>query len=187
MILQSPQPQQKEPVEIKLLLVDLDQTVRRKKSSPNGFINEPLDQEIIPAAAEALERWKGCTIIACSNQAGVAAGYMTLGQCIDAMVYTMELAPQIKSVFFSPDSDGKRCFCVRPDGSIQTVFCETFKDLSIRTFRKPGCGMLKLAMFRYGASNLETGMIGDRDEDRLAAISAGVNFMPETRWYESGP
>ena len=43
-----------------LLLLDLDGTVRQCKSTPGGFINDPHDQEIIPEAAAAMERWSAC-------------------------------------------------------------------------------------------------------------------------------
>lgn len=174
---------------VNLLLLDLDGTVRRCLSNPSDFINSPLDQQIIPEAAAALARWAApdLKIIGCSNQAGVAAGYKTLGDAIDEQVETMRLAPQIEAIFFCPDSDGARCFCVQPDGSVQTVATSAFRDLGIRSFRKPARGMLTLAMFRYGASKQTTGMVGDRDEDRLAAIDAGVHFMPETVWWKTDP
>lgn len=170
-----------------LLLVDLDGTVRRCKSNPAGFINAPLDQEIIPEALASLQRWKhaGAEIVACTNQGDVAAGYKTLGACIDEQVETMRLAPQIKAVLFCPDSCGTRCFFVLPDGSTNTITTRTFQpqELSIRSFRKPACGMLLAAMHRYRAQPADTVFVGDRDEDRLAAISAGVNFMPAEMWW----
>ena len=172
----------------KLLLLDLDGTVRQTISGAK-FINDPQDQELIPEAAAALQRWAaaGGVIAACSNQAGVSAGYMTIGQAIDSMVRTMELAPQLAAVFFCPDSDGARCFYVRPDGSTQTLTTATFSDLHIRTFRKPGVGMLRAAMMRFQADESSTVFVGDRDEDRLAAVSAGVDFMTAEMWQHSRP
>ncbi|WP_414755593.1 hypothetical protein [Anabaena sp. CCY 9910] len=41
----------------KLLILDLDGTVRRPKSGAK-FINTPLDQEIIPEAAKAIAFYK---------------------------------------------------------------------------------------------------------------------------------
>lgn len=175
-----------------LLLLDLDGTVRRSRKDPAGFINEPLDQEIIPEAAAALERWTtaGAIIVACSNQAGVHAGYKTIGSAIDEMMQTMRLAPQIRSVFFSPDSDGGRCFAVAPNGSTQTLtprLLQSMSGFSVRSFRKPACGMLLAAAHRFGASVEDCVFVGDRDEDRNAAISCGMDFMPETIWWASEP
>ena len=99
----------------------------------------------------------------------------------------MKLAPQIAAVFFAPDADGSRCFYTRPDGSTQTLTRDTFGDLHIRSFRKPGVGMLRAAMMRYQADEKSTVFVGDRDEDRLAAVSASVDFMKHDLWWASGP
>ncbi|MEH1788842.1 MAG: hypothetical protein V7L23_25500 [Nostoc sp.] len=60
---------------MKLLILDLDGTVRRPKSGAK-FINNPHDQEIIPEAQRAIAHYKSqCWIIVgATNQGGVAAG-----------------------------------------------------------------------------------------------------------------
>ncbi|MBD1932548.1 MULTISPECIES: hypothetical protein [Cyanophyceae] len=47
-----------------------------------------------------------------TNQAGVASGKKSLQSCIKEQQYTLELLPEIEEIYFSPDFDGKKCFCV---------------------------------------------------------------------------
>jgi len=61
---------------MKLLILDLDGTVRIKKGGvigefESGFINSPDDQEIIPGAVNAIEKYYyEWLIVGCSNQGG---------------------------------------------------------------------------------------------------------------------
>lgn len=57
----------------KLLMLDCDGTIRRSKSGAT-FINDPLDQEIIPEAADAIAHYhnQGWVIVGITNQGGVA-------------------------------------------------------------------------------------------------------------------
>ena len=59
----------------KLLMVDLDGTIRQCKSNPNGFINSPEDQEIIFGADKAIRHYheNGWKIVGISNQGGCSA------------------------------------------------------------------------------------------------------------------
>ena len=181
-----------------LLLLDLDGTVRRCKSDPAGFINSPLDQEIIPEAARALALFKaaGWGCIGVTDQGGVAAGYKTLEACIAEQVETMRLAPQINLVLLCPDMEGQQCVVVgfRDGEQVADTFTVPLlerlnsevpkaKRLFIRSFRKPSCGMLLLAGRIAGDPDRENClMVGDREEDREAAISVGMNFLPADAW-----
>lgn len=68
---------------MKLLILDLDGTVRCPKSGAK-FINDPLDQEIIPEAGIAIADYKsqGWIIVGATNQGGVAAGHKQLEDAI---------------------------------------------------------------------------------------------------------
>jgi D-glycero-D-manno-heptose 1,7-bisphosphate phosphatase len=76
---------------MKLLLLDLDGTIRR--STIGEFINDPSDQEPIEGAIESLEfaQKQGWAMIGITNQAGVAAGYKTLKSAILEQKKTLEI------------------------------------------------------------------------------------------------
>jgi histidinol phosphatase-like enzyme len=51
------------------------------------------------------------------------------------------------------------------------------------SWRKPNPGMLDFAMSHYGTSSEDTLMIGDREEDKLAAEAAFVDFQYEWQFF----
>lgn len=179
----------------KLLMVDLDGTIRQCKSNPEGFINYPLDQELIPNVTEALARYKDYIIVGITNQGGVAAGFKSLANAISEQQYTMQLCSQLSAIYFCPDFEGKQCLYVNEVGLVVQVH-ETWRkhrDL-IGSFRKPSPGMLHLAI-RHEAwqlvptipdlRNLRAMYIGDRPEDEQAAQAAGVRFMWAADWINN--
>ena len=58
----------------KLLMLDLDGTIRQCKSNPGEFINDPLDQKLIPGVTKAIARYSDWEIVGITNQSGVASG-----------------------------------------------------------------------------------------------------------------
>lgn len=176
-------------MDYKLLILDKDGTIVRPKSG-GQFVKDPADQAIIPSAMAALSKpeykltWK----VIASNQGGVEAGHKTTMQAIQEMQYLMLLCPLIKCCYFAPGIEKEdACICVEDGGYVATV-SEVYK--SFHSFRKPGPGMLKLAIHRVsrflGLTSDElrakTLFVGDRPEDEQAAESAEVAFQWADQW-----
>jgi D-glycero-D-manno-heptose 1,7-bisphosphate phosphatase len=159
-----------------LLIVDLDGTVREPLSG-NKFIQRPRDQRIINGAEGAIAYFAatGWKIVGVTNQAGVASGKKSLQSCIKEQQYTIELLPQIDEIYFCPDFEGKKCFCVtRSEADNYSKHPKSGK------FRKPNPGMLLLAIERYSPNKVL--MIGDRPEDKEASQAAGIKFQQAENW-----
>ncbi|MGL5925574.1 HAD hydrolase-like protein [Chroococcidiopsis sp.] len=162
----------------KLLLLDLDGTVRETISGKT-FINVPEDQKLIAGVELRLEQavladWK---IIGITNQGGVGAGHKTLESAILEQQKTMQLAPQIDFICMCPDN-GYQMNVVRKDRSV-----EHYRSI-LQIYRKPAPGMLDYAIGH--SKNGEILMIGDRDEDRFAALNAKVDFLNADVWHNRG-
>lgn len=169
---------------MKLLLLDLDGTVRKTKSGKT-FINEPDDQQLIDGVVPAIGRYTGWTFIGITNQGGVASGHKSLENAIKEQEQTLELMPILDAILFCPDFDGKECWVVEPDGA--QPYCVIMPGTN---FRKPAPGMLWFARrlaWGWGgklASNAidECLYVGDRDEDEQAAAAADIPFMWAHEW-----
>lgn len=93
---------------MKLLLLDLDGTVRETISSAT-FINEPTDQKLIAGVGEAIAQYsiQVWQIIGISNQGGVKAKFKSLNSCLDEQRHTLELLSHLMTrIYICPD-DGK--------------------------------------------------------------------------------
>jgi D-glycero-D-manno-heptose 1,7-bisphosphate phosphatase len=179
----------------KLLILDMDGTVRHPISNPDGFILHPKDQILFPEAIAAMKQFKskGFTIIGASNQGGVAAGKKSLEDCIAEQAYTLELAYEadvaIDEILFCPDYEGKICLGV--DGWKEVRFISSSRDYSqsseFAPFRKPHAGMINLAIHLYAHpfDDKEIYFVGDRTEDEQAAKAANVQFIHATEWRSS--
>ncbi|HYX13485.1 MAG TPA: HAD-IIIA family hydrolase [Nostoc sp.] len=174
----------------KLLILDLDGTVRRPKSGAK-FISDPLDQEIIPEAARAIAHYKsqGWLIVGATNQGGVAAGHKQLEDAITEQYQTLRLCPEITCIYFCPDYQGLHCWlcCINPEASspIHTAWGWEYSG----TYRKPGAGMLNAAIknhLGFKSQEHQILFVGDRDEDKGAAESANVPFLWASDWWKSG-
>jgi len=162
---------------MQILFLDLDGTVRRSKSGQT-FINDPQDQEIIPGVFEAIDRHVWLIIVGITNQGGVAAGKKSLENCIEEQQEFLRMFPYMDSIYFCPDFEGKVCYQVKLD---------CFRDCSIEggDFRKPGAGMIQLAIKHLKPD--QSLFVGDRPEDELAASRAGIPFIWADAWRkESG-
>lgn len=173
---------------MKILFVDCDGTIR-ESASGGKFINRPEDQRILEGVPEAIAHYqqKGWEIIGITNQGGVAAGHKSLEEALKEQRYTLDLLAEISSIYMCPDFEGEECWCVRRDGS-SLVRRSDFPnphipgELLYQRFRKPGSGMIMLAIDCFEVYPNDCWLIGDREEDALAATAAGINFMWADAW-----
>lgn len=190
----------------KLLLLDKNGTIVRSKSG-SKFVQNPEDQELIPGAIKTIDWYAshGWDIAIVSNQGGVIAGHKTLEQARDEMVYCLELVnlmdeqtlcdspPRpIQCAYFCPDS-GESCQYVsgnygRTVGTIYRRFTIPENLFGIRSYRKPGAGMLHQAIkdTQIWGPVTHVLMVGDRPEDKDAALAAAVPFLWAEDWRAAG-
>jgi D-glycero-D-manno-heptose 1,7-bisphosphate phosphatase len=170
----------------RILFVDCDGTIREPASGAT-FINRPDDQRIIEGVAQALTYYqkKGYTIIGTTNQGGVAAGHKQLEDAIAEQEYTLKLLPQIRNIFFCPDFEGQYCWIVGGHEPKPIHLADWGKPW-IGQFRKPSAGMIHAANRLLGSEPIDSGhwMIGDREEDKLCAAAAGINFIWADIWRD---
>lgn len=147
----------------KLIIFDVDGTLTTTKSGAT-FRQDAGDWQWLPGRLERLKELKarGVRLAVATNQGGVAFGYMKQDDIL------RELTQMLKEGGFS-----KAALYVcynHPNASIELYKADDYR-------RKPGSGMLEEAMSDFEAAPEETLMVGDRDEDELAAKRAGVAFM----------
>jgi D-glycero-D-manno-heptose 1,7-bisphosphate phosphatase len=159
---------------VKLLVVDLDGTVRKGFDELGRFVNGPEDVEVFPEARALLKAWKasGGRIIAASNQGGIAMGHTTFDRTMAAMVETHRqcggVFDKIQFCRHHPqasDPEYARCWCRKPSPGI---FIEAAVDLARahREFYPPWLGLF----------------VGDREEDEQCAKLAGLTFKWAKDW-----
>lgn len=172
----------------KILFLDCDGTIREPASGAK-FINRPDDQRILEGAAEAIAYYheKNWKIIGMTNQGGVAAGHKTLESALDEQRYTLKLLPEISSIYMCVDFEGEECWRVHSFGEVVHVRSSFLHpnvkgELLYESFRKPGSGMIMLAIDLLKGYRGDCWMVGDREEDALAAAAAEVNFMWADAW-----
>lgn len=153
-------------------IADLDGSLRQTVSGET-FINDPDDQEAMPGAVEALNTVP-YECIGCTNQLGVKLEYKSFMDTVKEQQRTLELFPKLKAVLFCPD-DGETCWCVLRDRFWR--ISDDYPHATIHSFRKPGPGMLFIAMSLVGSNPQDSIMIGDRPEDEAAAQAANVQFQ----------
>lgn len=185
----------------KLLLLDKDGTLIQPASGAK-FVQQPWDQEPLPGVQAAVTHYvqQGYKPVIVSNQGGVEAGYKTLNATIAEMQFCLELFPAIEEAYFCPDFEGIECWRCWGDCSEQhrilyknEVILQSYgvdglsadgykKALADpdSSFRKPGAGMLRLAIEHHGADEIL--YIGDRPEDEAAATAAKVEFVWADQW-----
>uniref|UniRef100_B8HUW0 Polynucleotide kinase 3 phosphatase central region n=1 Tax=Cyanothece sp. (strain PCC 7425 / ATCC 29141) TaxID=395961 RepID=B8HUW0_CYAP4 len=157
-------------------MLDLDGTLREPLSG-KPYIQHPQDQRIISGVEVALQFYSDWSRVGITNQAGVAAGFKSLRQCIQEQQYTLQLLPSLQEIYFCPDFEGRQCYRVTP----QTVQNHT-QTRWFRQYRKPHPGMLLLAMVRHNHLADNCLYVGDRPEDAEAAQRAGVPFQWSWEW-----
>jgi D-glycero-D-manno-heptose 1,7-bisphosphate phosphatase len=185
----------------KILFLNLDGTIREPLSPEYG--NLPLNQRLIEGAEQAMDFYKnqGWVLVGVANHQTVETGNETLGNCILRQKQTLFEAPQIDSILFCPDFNGRRCVQVTRD----VVFKYSFDDeqfwqpvnnpRGIYSFRKPGTGMFRLAIEKLTKTHEfqfiektwifeedECWMIGSNPEDEEAASNLGINYLAASVW-----
>jgi D-glycero-D-manno-heptose 1,7-bisphosphate phosphatase len=168
---------------VKLAIIDMDGTVRESISG-SKFINLPRDQKLIDGAIAAINylQHKGYIVVGATNQGGVIKGHKSMFDCIEEQQYTLQLLAdvdvRIESILFCPDN-GDECYqAVSQNLTVNAL--HTYTDAFIGKYRKPQAGMLLHAIALYGAD--EAVMIGDRPEDKEAALNAGIEFIDAVEW-----
>ena len=157
---------------IKLLMCDLDNTVRLTKSG-STFPENATDWKINPAILVARKKYPNATVVGISNQKGILLGHTTRQDVIAGIVLTMGFFP-MAYVLVCPD-EGSNAFIVG-----QGDFGIYNRDLPAKEpghYRKPSPGMLLWAMGSEGVVPESCLFIGDYYTDKYAAEAAGVTYQ----------
>lgn len=123
-----------------------------------GYICKAEDVAILPGIPEALERLKvaGFRLVIVTNQSGIGRGYFTVAD------YESVHHRMLKLLGCDPFD--------------ATYFCGDHPDLPTPR-RKPGPGMLLEAAEDLGIDLGASWMVGDRDGDLQAGLSAGTRSI----------
>jgi D-glycero-D-manno-heptose 1,7-bisphosphate phosphatase len=160
---------------VPVLYLDIDGTVRQGKDDPLGkFVNTAADVHVFPEAVVAMRAWsaKGGRIVGVSNQGGVALGYLTIGDVVDAMLETYKQADGLFDNIIwcvhhpdAKDPEMARCWCRKPSPGL---IIEAALGLAKRhdEVYPPYMGL----------------MVGDREEDQKCAALAGLDFQWAAEW-----
>ena len=130
--------------------------------------NRLSEQELIPGVADrcAALRREGHTLAIASNQAGVALEYSTLDEAVERIQWIAGQIGAERWIISTWHRSGKRQFQHDPESGV------SYRQF----FRKPQPGMLLWLMLRLEFGAPTTRYIGDRPEDRAAALAAGIGF-----------
>jgi len=154
---------------IKLIIFDADDTLRRTTVAGQPAPNAPDQWQLLPNVRETLSRfdWRNGALklgIA-SNQVGVALGFLTREMALRLIRDMVQEALG----YLPPHLEIEICPCPPNSG------CEC---------RKPQPGMLLRIMSRFGVGHDETLFVGDLPTDREAAGRAGVHFMWAHQFFQ---
>jgi D-glycero-D-manno-heptose 1,7-bisphosphate phosphatase len=142
-----------------LVIFDADGTIRRCTVPGQPCPNQPGEWEYLPGVEAALDRLFACGkhIGICSNQAGVAAGFLTDEAAYDLLAELLEpwAVTGNHQIQYCPHAVDSFCFC-----------------------RKPSPYLLHSIMaYLHVTDRREVLYVGDRPEDEEAAERAGVDFL----------
>lgn len=182
---------------MKLAVLDKDGTLTKSKSG-NTFVQNPTDQVLMDGVVDGC-KWlldNDYMLAIASNQGGVEAGHKTHANAVAEVRYCMRLLENagvdVVNAMFCPDFNGNKCTVVGSFWSFdlitESINGDDCVDL-VGEFRKPLGGMLK-AIARKGAEKhtyTDFLMIGDREEDLLAAGNAGFVFLDANKWQTTKP
>lgn len=143
-----------------LIIFDADSTLRKCTVPGQPCPNKPGEWELMPNVRETLAKydWSETVLGIASNQGGVGLGFLSIQ---DAYQMLCDLVVEATGRF-------------PPQGCIQV--CPHSPDAGC-SCRKPKPEMLFRIMRFWGAHPSETLMVGDREDDRLAAEAAGCAFQ----------
>ena len=128
----------------RFVLIDRDGTLVVEKN----YLSNPDELELIPGAAQALQRlqaagWGLCVV---TNQAGIGRGYFDLTDLEQVHRRLVEMLAQfnvtLDGIYFCPHAPDEGCSC-----------------------RKPLPGMIHQAMATHGFDPREAWVIGDKEVD----------------------
>lgn len=159
-----------------VLACDLDGTIRYNREEPDGYVDSPESVAVYDGVEEVLWNYReqGYLVIGVSNQGGVAYGLKSVSNAraeIEVMMQQFDRNP-----FFS----------------VQLAFGHPGGDSAPHDYRslrrKPNIGMLGVAeedLFQNGyVPNWdESIMVGDRDEDRVLAERADIEFREASLFF----
>jgi len=163
---------------IKLLMCDLDGTVRKTRSGAT-FPENSTDFQINPAILVARKKYPNARCIGITNQKGILLGYISKADVIQGIIHTMAFFP-MEYVIVCPD-DGSNAFIVSPHWDFG-FYNNDLPPQSAGHYRKPSPGMLLWAMGKEGVLAGECLFIGDFYMDKYAAEAAGVMYRDITKF-----
>jgi D-glycero-D-manno-heptose 1,7-bisphosphate phosphatase len=139
----------------------------------SSYVYRLEDLKVLPGVPEALAKLKqaGLTLIAVTNQSGVARGMFSLE---DVKRFNEELGKQtgnlIDAFYVCPH---------HPEGRIKeyatTCFC-----------RKPGTDLIKRASTEHNLDLSQSYLVGDKQSDVDCGINAGLTTVLISGRYETG-
>lgn len=159
-----------------VLYLDLDDTVRKGKDALGRFVNTPEDVEVFPEALAQIRKAKaqGWRIVGVTNQGGVAMGFMTMETLAEIMQETQRqcegMFDKIMACTHFPeakDPEWAVCWCRKPRIGLIVEAALTLNHEHNDTEYYPP----HMALF-----------VGDREEDRLCAEGAGIQFLDAVKW-----
>lgn len=147
----------------KLVCFDVDGTLVETKSGAT-FRKSPDDWQWLPGRLEKIKELQenGTYIAVCTNQGGVAFGYMKQEEILSELTKMRKEARIVEGGLYI-------CY-THPKATIEKYKLEDDR-------RKPGPGMLFDAMDDFEAEPEDTLFVGDRSEDEQAARAAGCDFI----------
>ncbi|NES91552.1 hypothetical protein [Okeania sp. SIO2B9] len=183
----------------RLLILDLDNTIRQTISG-NEFINDdPEDQELIKGTAQKIKEYKdaGYRIVGITNQKGVSLGYKTLDNCIKEQRFTLGLCPELERILFCPD-DGdslviisrEATFMINSKTFLNSNMIDEYKSLDssiikgFDSFRKPGIGAIQFLSLDRDICRDRSLFVGDMETDLQCAEKAKIKFLYPQEWLD---
>ncbi|PKR76866.1 D-glycero-beta-D-manno-heptose-1,7-bisphosphate 7-phosphatase [Halalkalibacillus sediminis] len=144
----------------KAVFLDRDGVINEVKTKRVKFVNQPEQFYFLDGVAESIKKLNdhGYEVFVVTNQGGVGLKYMserTLEEIHDYMVSALEekgaMITEVKACTHRPDEG---CDC-----------------------RKPEAGMIKDLVKKYDIDIEQSYMIGDREPDIKAGLSAGLKSL----------
>lgn len=160
---------------VPVLYLDLDGTVRKGFDELGRFVNKAEDVELFPRMAERLLSYKqrGWRLVAVSNQGGIATGQVEFRDVMAALARTQYLVGGVFDKMYicqhhpdAHDPEMANCFCRKPKMGMLVMAQESLSFMHPDEIYPPHLAL----------------MVGDRNEDRLCAESAGVRFQLASEW-----
>lgn len=159
-----------------------------------GTLQDEKTREPLPGAKEAIAYLSkiGFKIIGITNEGDCARTnpaammpWKSIPEAIQEQKKTLELFPEMESVYFCPTFDRvSYCYAVIRGQSQSILLPAIFEKylLGEISCRKPGHGMLLLSTEGKEVDWSNSWMTGDKAKDQLCATSAGVNFIWATNF-----